>query len=121
MAQHNTLGNQGEAFAAQHLIQQSFVILARNWRCEAGEADIVAQHEGAIVVVEVRTRSGPAAQENAIESITPSKQAKLTQVAYAAHSAWGDDSLGVRVDIMTVAATSHGLTVQHYPNALSEG
>ena len=32
-------------------------ILERNWTCDAGEADIIANHEGDLVFVEVKTRS----------------------------------------------------------------
>ena len=39
---HIALGRQGENFAADYLERNGFTILARNWRTEAGELDIVA-------------------------------------------------------------------------------
>lgn len=120
MNHRQALGQAGESFAADQLTQQGYEIVARNWHCEAGEADIIALHNNEVVVIEVRARSGPAALENAIESITPRKQAKLIQIAYAAHQQWGHDGLGIRVDIATVERTPQGMTLELYPNALSD-
>lgn len=52
------LGRRGEELAVAYLQQAGYDILERNWRCRAGEVDIVARHGPALVLVEVRTRSG---------------------------------------------------------------
>ena len=52
------LGQDGEALAAQRLIDDGFVVLDRNWRCREGELDIVARDcDGTLVFCEVKTRS----------------------------------------------------------------
>jgi putative endonuclease len=51
------LGRLGEAAAAEELERQGYRILARNFRCRGGEADIVAEHGDALVFVEVKSRS----------------------------------------------------------------
>ena len=52
------LGQDGEALAAQRLIDDGFVVLDRNWRCREGELDIVARdRDGTLVFCEVKTRS----------------------------------------------------------------
>ena len=56
MASKDIRGRQGEDRAARHLSAQGYDILDRNWRCAAGELDIVAAHGGDLVVVEVKTR-----------------------------------------------------------------
>ena len=52
---HIVLGRKGENFAADYLERNGFTILARNWRTEAGELDIVARKEHEIHFVEVKT------------------------------------------------------------------
>ena len=49
------LGRQGESFAADYLERNGFTILARNWRTNAGELDIVVRKEREIHFVEVKT------------------------------------------------------------------
>ena len=40
-AMKTALGAYGEALAARHLVEQGMVVLDRNWRCDAGEVDLV--------------------------------------------------------------------------------
>lgn len=49
------LGEVGENLAAEILSDMGMTILARNWRCRAGELDIVALDGDTIVFVEVKT------------------------------------------------------------------
>jgi len=45
----DALGRHGEEVAARHLAAAGLVILDRNWRCAAGEIDIVAADGDALV------------------------------------------------------------------------
>src|SRR5690606_9116090 len=54
------LGRWGEDLAAQWLTDAGWELLDRNWRGHRGELDIVAMDGDELVVVEVKTRSGPA-------------------------------------------------------------
>ena len=74
------LGKVGEALAASFLKRRGYRIVEQNYRCEQGELDIIAEHEGALVFVEVRAKSSDDFG-TPLESITPVKQAKLRQVA----------------------------------------
>jgi putative endonuclease len=74
------LGQLGEDAAADYLQRQGYLILARNWRCSAGEIDVVAQDGQTVVFVEVRARRGDRFGTPE-ESITPEKQARLLEVA----------------------------------------
>jgi len=58
LSEHIALGIEGEEQAAQHLQDQHYKILARNWRYKRAEIDIIAMHQGTLVFVEVKTRSG---------------------------------------------------------------
>jgi putative endonuclease len=49
-------GSRGEDAAAEYLKKLGYEILERNFRCRAGEIDIIAGQDGMIVFVEVKTR-----------------------------------------------------------------
>lgn len=50
------LGRYGEELAARRLTESGMTVIVRNWRCRAGEIDIVARDGDALVVCEVKTR-----------------------------------------------------------------
>lgn len=56
---HNReLGLAGEELSAKFLQARGYLVLDRNWRCQAGEVDIVAlSPESVLAFVEVKTRS----------------------------------------------------------------
>ena len=101
------LGRQGEDIAAAYLGKQGYLILARNWRCPAGELDIVAREGGALVFVEVRTRRGDRFGTPE-ESITPTKQAKLVEVAQTYLQEHGLADENWRIDVVAVEMDGRG-------------
>ncbi|WP_018682032.1 YraN family protein [Actinokineospora enzanensis] len=76
MSTHLRLGAHGEDLAARHLERTGHVILARNWRCELGELDIVCARDGHLVVCEVKTRSSTDRGTPA-EAVTPAKAQRI--------------------------------------------
>src|ERR1700691_3807011 len=75
----DAVGRYGENVAALHLVEAGLEVLDRNWRCAAGEIDIVAREGDVVVICEVKTRSSTtfgAPQE----AITPVKAARLRQL-----------------------------------------
>ncbi|WP_026904102.1 YraN family protein [Pedobacter glucosidilyticus] len=60
MAQHNTLGKNGEQIAKDFLEQQGFEILDENWCFGKAEVDLIAFKHKTIIFIEVKTRSGSA-------------------------------------------------------------
>lgn len=75
-----TTGQRGEALAAAYLQRQGYGIIATNWRCAAGEIDIVAIDRQELVFVEVRARRGDRLG-SAAESVTAAKQRRLVALA----------------------------------------
>ena len=97
----------GEDIAAAHLGEQGYQILARNWRCPAGELDIVAREGETLAFVEVRARRGDR-YGTPEESITPAKQAKLVELAqtYLQENGLSDENW--RIDVVALEMDRRG-------------
>ena len=75
------LGRFGEQLAVDHLEGQGLVVVARNWRTQTGEIDIIATDGiGTLVVCEVKTRRGIGYGTPA-EAVTQDKRRRLRQLA----------------------------------------
>jgi len=112
------LGQRGEELAVTYLEKRGYVVREHNWRCSAGEIDVVAEDGGCLVFVEVRTRRGRE-YGTPEESVTPAKQAKLVELAqtYLQEHSWDGDW---RIDVVAVEMTSGGklLRVELIKNAV---
>ncbi|MYM20091.1 YraN family protein [Brevibacterium sp. 5221] len=96
-----TLGRRGEDFAHRYLTAQGWDVLARNWRCRAGEIDIVARDGATIVFVEVKTR-GSLRAGHPLEAIGYRKLRTLRELAVrwlTAQPQWYPD---FRVDVLGI-------------------
>ena len=74
------LGIIGEELAATALTARGYAILERRYRTRHGEIDIIAEHEGTLVFVEVRARA-TAEFGRAAETVTDAKKRKVTAMA----------------------------------------
>lgn len=98
------LGRQGEQLAADFLKRAGLVILDRNWRCTQGEIDIVAADGGALVICEVKTRSG-VRFGTPLEAVTRQKawrQRRLAVLWLREHGALYDE---IRIDVVGILRT----------------
>ena len=95
------LGAYGEELAARYLSELGWRIIARNWRCEHGEVDIVARDGGDLVVVEVKTRSGVRFGEP-VDAVGWAKALRLRRLALAAARELEPERCGLRVDVIGV-------------------
>ncbi|MGB6065816.1 MAG: YraN family protein [Desulfomonilaceae bacterium] len=73
-------GNLAEQIAGDHLQGRGYRIIERNFACKLGEIDIVAQHQGELVFVEVRSRRSASAL-NPVFSVDRQKQKKIIRAA----------------------------------------
>lgn len=80
MARKDDVGRDGEELASAFLSARGFTILERNWRCSAGEIDIVATSGDLAVFVEVKSRSGTG-YGHPFEALTPPKISRLYRLA----------------------------------------
>ena len=97
------LGRFGEELAAEALSELGWDILARNWRCEHGEIDVVAFDGVEAVVVEVKTRRHRGFGAPA-EAVTRAKLARLRRLACAWLAAQPRRFAGVRIDVIAIDA-----------------
>ena len=105
------LGNRGEALAAQRLRSLGYSIRERNWRCPVGELDVVAEKDGVLIFVEVRTRRGDRFGTPE-ESITPIKRAKLLEVAQTYLEEHGEEDRNWRIDVVAIEIGPRGEVVR---------
>lgn len=101
MAAKDDLGRAGEDRAARHLRSLGYAIVDRNWRCRAGEIDIVATAARELLVVEVKTRRGHGFG-HPFEAIDAVKRARLWRLAMAWIAAHRDVAQGRRLRFAAV-------------------
>jgi putative endonuclease len=100
------VGAAGERLAALWYEEHGFEIVARNWRCAAGEIDLVCRRGPLLVVCEVKTRRSDRFGTPA-EAVTPAKQRRLRRLT-AAYLAQPGGQRGVREVRVDVAAVTGG-------------
>lgn len=116
---NKALGARGEQAAARFLERRGYEILERNWRCYAGEADIIAKDEDAIVFIEVKTRKGrdhgfPA------EAVTAQKRSKYEKIALAYLADYDSVDYPVRFDVISIVVMGNEKAmIRHQINAFS--
>ncbi len=82
------LGLRAEARVAEALEEQGWRVLARNWRFQGGELDIVVAREGRLRVVEVKARAPD--DPVGLEVIDARKRRHLVRAAEAFLSSYED-------------------------------
>ena len=111
----NALGQYGERVAARHLIERGMVLLDRNWRCEAGEIDLVLRDGDVLVVCEVKTRSSDA-YGTPHEAVDPAKLDRLKRLGLLWAQAHEVSPGEVRIDLVAVHPQPRGAAaVDHVP------
>ncbi|WP_348787499.1 YraN family protein [Leifsonia sp. NPDC080035] len=113
MASKDELGRRGEIVAAKWLEARGFVLLGKNWRCAAGEIDLILRTGSTTVFAEVKTRSS-LAYGHPFEAITREKRLRLRRLAAEWCHANGPVPGEVRIDAVAVLdAWSAAPTVEH--------
>ena len=119
-SRRQALGRFGEDLACRYLVGLGYEILARNWRCTAGEIDIVAVDDGCLVVCEVKTRTSMAFGPPE-EAVTWRKARRLRSLSrhWLAERAACEDAVrfpAIRVDVVAVSVPRRGAAVvNHLP------
>jgi putative endonuclease len=111
------LGAYGERVAVRLLTDQGLEVLDRNWRCRAGELDVVARDGTALVFCEVKTRRA-SGFGHPVEAVTAVKRRRLRQLARAWLDAHDHHAPDLRFDVVGVLVPCSGPPrVTHLRNA----
>jgi putative endonuclease len=94
-------------------------ILARNYRCRAGEIDVVAEDRGTVVFVEVKERGGDS-HGSAVEAVTPGKRRKVVRAARLYAALHGLSDAPARFDVVAIDWGQEGPLVRHFAGAFGE-
>jgi putative endonuclease len=95
-----TLGGRGEDMAVRFLKGKGYRIIGRNFRCPAGEIDIIARDGGTLVFVEVKTRTD-SLFGHPIEAVHSGKRRKF--------------------DIVSITMKAGGKEIEHIQDAFGVG
>ena len=116
MAEHNDFGKLAEDMAAEFLVRKNYRILARNFRYQKAEIDIVAEFDDLIVVTEVKARS----YNTLIEPQEAVTKKKIKSIVMCTDFFMQDRTIDkeVRFDIITVLPDEKGvLQLTHIQDA----
>jgi len=101
------LARAGEDAAVRYLVDSGIVPLERNYRCRAGEIDIVALDGETLVFVEVKLRHAPF---DPLEAVDERKQRQVTRAAFDFLLRRGMLGRPARFDVVAVEAGTFACT-----------
>ena len=110
-----SLGQNAEDFAVRYLKKQGFAILARNYRYQRAEIDIIGQQNRLLVFVEVKARSSDQFGEPET-FVSPNQQALVHAAAehYIITQNW---SHAIRFDAIAILRSNNQLQLTHFEDA----
>lgn len=114
--QKQILGKEGERIAEIYLREKGYRLVERNYRCPAGELDLIALDRRVVVFVEVKTRTddrfgGP------LDSVHWRKQQKMIKTAQFFLSQQRLHQREARFDVVGVTFVGKKPIVEHIQNA----
>ena len=115
MAEHNELGKKGEELAVNYLQKEGYLIAARNWRFKKAEVDIIAEKNGVLAVVEVKTRSSNYFGDP--QDFIKSKKIKLLVEAVDEYVNSKELDVEVRFDIIAITKQGENFEIVHLKDA----
>ncbi|MBS1645235.1 MAG: YraN family protein [Bacteroidetes bacterium] len=100
MGKNRETGTRGEQIAEDYLLAKGYTLLHRNWRTGHKEVDLIAEDDGLLVFLEIKTRSGLGFGYPE-ESVTEVKQNHL-RTAAEAYLEQSSDHKTVRFDVISI-------------------
>jgi putative endonuclease len=115
------IGILGERLARDFLGKNGYHILETNYRCPAGEIDIIARHKDFLVFVEVRTKKS-LQFGSPEESITPAKMERLRVLAAHYRQTHNNLPPSWRIDVVAIQLDQKGQVsrIELIENAVGE-
>ncbi len=116
MAEHNEFGKLAEELAEKFLVEKNYKILAKNFRFQKAEIDIIAEFQNQIIIVEVKARATDAFMlpQEAINK----KKIRLLVAAANQFLEENNIHLDTRFDVISVLPNDNGkLEISHIEDA----
>jgi putative endonuclease len=110
------LGKEGERLAERYLQKKGYKLVERNYRCSAGELDLIVLDRRVIVFVEVKTRSGHGFG-TPFEAVEFRKQRKMIQAAQFFLAQKGLQQRDARFDVVGISWSGREPVLEHIENA----
>ena len=110
------LGRRGEDLAACRYEDDGYSVVSRNFRCGAGEIDLVVQRDRTLVFCEVKTRATDFFGDPS-EAVTRSKQARLRKLAAIWLTENPAPGIEVRFDVVSIVIDRSGTRLTRYEDA----
>ncbi len=110
------LGQTGEAAAVRYIKKKKYKILELNHKNNLGEIDIIAEDQGVIAFIEVKTRSNHSFG-NPKEAVTKSKQRKISMVALAWLKSKKKIDAKARFDVVSIISQKTSMDIELVKNA----
>ena len=120
-SERRRLGDFGERVALAHLEAKGYRILATKFRVREGEVDIVAERDGTVAFVEVKTRRSDA-MGRAVEALHGRQAQRLLLTAEAFAQQHPELPPGRRIDLIAIDLDAEGrvVSLQHIESAVEE-
>ncbi len=117
MSKNNELGLEGEKLATDFLKSKGYEIIENNYRYRRAEIDIITEHNGTLVFVEVKTRSNNnyGEPEHAVDD---HKAVNIREAAenYIFINDWKDN---IRFDIISIKKNNNkDIEITHFEDAI---
>lgn len=109
------LGKAGENKAVEYLDKKGYQILRRNYRCKAGEIDIIALDGSTLCFIEVKTRTSMRHGMPG-ESVDMRKLQHIRRTAAVYMSRFKHDCESVRIEVIEVLFIKKRFYVRHIRN-----
>jgi putative endonuclease len=113
------VGRLGEICAAQYLRSLDYSIADRNWKCRSGEIDLIAEENGTLIFIEVRTRTGRTTFGTPAESVDARKQRQVRATAQVYLHRTQAHERKIRFDVISIILDRDGTAAElrHIKNA----
>ena len=94
-------GHRGEALAAWFLRLKLYRVVQRRYKTPVGEIDLIATRFGTTVFIEVKARSKPVVEAEALQAVNRSRITRAAQYWLARHP--GKAQTNLRFDVIFLA------------------
>jgi len=115
VSRNQDVGQWGERTAADYLAEHGYNILARNVRTSYGEIDLIAEKDGLLIFIEVKTRTSQVYGPPEI-AVTARKQQHMQLCAEEYAQKYGIEHW--QIDVVAIVRINGKPEITHFENAM---